>query len=112
MRTISAPITLYKYEELAPLPASKALNRLIWLWVEHRGNVPEEALPGYDAAVEQANRMDTPWFLSEMIYSNCKEFLEMELREFYYERNGEEYEYIYWVEDEYGEEIENEQVER
>ena len=112
MRTIEITFPLYLYSELGDKVQDRVLNDLVKAWLANDWLVPEHALPRFKKAVQKSFEMQTPWFAAEIVYDACKTYIEDELDRWYFEADGTNYDYIENVEDEYGEEIENEQVER
>ncbi len=87
MKTIE--LKVYEYNELSENAQNVVLSELVNDWIEVEWFVPDEAREGYDKAVEEMERMRTPWFLGEAIFEYCHDWImAMATSRFYYE-NGD-----------------------
>lgn len=94
MIEITEKIELYEYDELDEAAQSRALNHMIKMWQLMPDIAPLDAQPKIKQAIEDAERMQTPWFAPEYILEHCRIELEKELRTRWYHRDGEYYAYI------------------
>ena len=101
MKTIRPAVDLYTFYELNEKAQDKAINRLIDAWIQCEALIWEDALPSFKKAVAEAERMDTPWFLKEIIFDYCKEYVYQELDSWYFTKDGKEYGLIELVQEAY-----------
>jgi len=85
MKTVK--ITIYDYDELKDKARGKAMNDLIAEWCE----MGVDGNPNFDKAVQETERLKTPWFLPEYIFDYCEKELIEELCRYQYYKNGEIY---------------------
>lgn len=71
MKTIE--LKVYEYNELSENAQNVVLSELVNDWIEAEWFVPDDAREGYDKAVKEMERMQTPWFLGEAIFEYCHE---------------------------------------
>lgn len=88
MITITVTIELYTYSELCEEAQNKAVNDIIKAWTVDPMFVPDDAKEGYDMAVIDSERMQTPWFVGEYIWDYCKKQVLEQLGEWYFTKDG------------------------
>lgn len=101
MKTITPAVELFTFEELNERAKNKAINNLLDFWLQDDGFVWDDALPAFKQAVAEADKMLTPWFAKEIIFRDCKDYIYMELDNWYFDCDGEEYGQIELVDQEY-----------
>ena len=89
MRTITTVTKVYSFEELSEEGKLKAISDHIDFWIE----MGDMQFPSDDLkrAYQEADQMQTPWFLGEMIFEYCKEEIieEIKINEYEFTIDGE-----------------------
>jgi hypothetical protein len=94
MITVTETIELYTFSELSEQAQLHAINKLVYAWVEMPDLVTEDAQEGYNKAIRDSERMQTPWFFGEYVYDYCKPQIMQVLEECYYQKDGTFYKCI------------------
>ena len=91
MKKITVEISLYEFDELDEDGKLTAINEIIGDWLNYPELVPLNANKGYILAIDECERMLTPWFASQAIFDYCKSEVMRELRKSFYTNMGEWY---------------------
>ena len=71
MREITVTTKVYKFNELSKKAKDRAIVEHIQFWIE---TIPYEEMAGnLKKAVNEAERLQTPWFTHEIVYDYCKD---------------------------------------
>jgi len=87
MQKVQVTITIYEFDELDPTVQSKLIEQEIRfrLHMESANEWSKE----YREALEESERMRTPWFFEGMYYERVKDDVYKTLRDQLYEKNGQ-----------------------
>jgi hypothetical protein len=91
---IKETITLYTFEELSEDAQNEAINETIEAWCECEAFVPDDAKEGFEKAIKDSERMQTPWFLGSYVWEYCQQQIKDECRTAYYWQNGKFYKWM------------------
>ncbi|MFW6015517.1 MAG: hypothetical protein ACOCRK_03705 [bacterium] len=82
-------ITAYRYEELDESAKNQAIYSHIMFWIENK-EYDDVNKGKYEKAIDEAYRLNTPWFLNHYIYDYCKEEIieELKTNEYMFDKNG------------------------
>lgn len=80
----------YEFSDLRPEAREKVINDTIAFWIETR-EYDAKNPRNFEKAIDESNRMHTPWFVGSYIYDYCKQELEEELEanDYIYDEGGE-----------------------
>ena len=80
----------YEFDELSEEAQNKAISDHINFWMEVR-EFDEENKGNFEKAVDEAEKMKTPWFMGEYIYDYCKNEIiqEIEANKYLFDEYGE-----------------------
>ena len=88
MKVITTKTKVYKFKELPEEAKQKAIDDQIHAWIEV---IPyEEATGNFKRAINKAENMRTPWFISSYVYDYCLNELidEIELNDYDFTIDG------------------------
>ena len=90
METITKTYEVYTFDELSEEAKDKAISDHIDFWMEIFCN-DENAPESYKQAVETCERLQTPWFLGQVVYENAKNEIveEIKINEYQFLKSGE-----------------------
>ena len=91
MKEITKTYQVYKFNELSPKKQETAICNHIDFWLEITPYDSEHASPNFKKACDEAERMQTPWFVGEYVYDYCKDEIieEIKLNDYDFFSNGE-----------------------
>lgn len=92
MIKINEEFCIYNFEELNKDAKEKAINDHISFWMETR-TYDEDNKGNFEKACDEAESMNTPWFVGEYIYDYCKDEIiqELKVNNYQFYENGEFY---------------------
>ena len=88
MKTIVRKIDVYEFDELHKTIQIKVINNEINLVLQEP---LESLLDDVRAAIEKAEKLNTPWFAGQIIYEDCNELILSYCRNYEYTITGEIY---------------------
>jgi len=80
-------LAVYEYDELSEKAKTRAINDLIenyYFSIKY-----EELSPAMQRAVDEVERLKTPWFAGQVMWQYAREEIEAEARRWNYTRDGE-----------------------
>lgn len=80
------PIKVFTYEELDEKAQNRVVNDAIGCLIEF--TPLEQASPAFKKAYDEAERMQTPWFLGEMLWDYAKDEIMEFIHQSEYYSNG------------------------
>ena len=94
-------INVYEFDELSTRSKETAMNEAVKYIAENTDfeklNHKNKLYKAYKKSME----METPWFLNQYIYDDCKDLVEAELKKYLYTEAGEIFDVIHEKENEY-----------
>ena len=86
MKEVTVTYKIYKFDELSEEAQLDAMEREITFWLEVMSyeDMPVEM----QKAIDKAEKMQTPWFVGEYIWEDCKEFILERCRQYDYTEDG------------------------
>ena len=87
MRVVTKKFKVFKFKELSQQAKEKAINEEVRFYLEAVNY--DEMTPKMKEAIDEAERMQTPWFAGEYIWDYCKDDILKVLNSYEYLENGQ-----------------------
>ena len=93
MRTATKETKVYHFGELSNNAQNKAMSDHISFWLEIRNYEDEPEGSKFKAAIDEAEAMQTPWFVHDYVYDYCYDEIlrEIDANEYEYDEHGNIY---------------------
>ena len=88
MKLVTKKYQVYKFAELSDKAKEKAISDHIEFWLETMDY--EQGSDGFKQAINESERMQTPWFVGSYVYDYCKDEIvdEILLNDYDFLRDG------------------------